>query len=655
MEWVRRVSNGTRPSGSTTGLTQFPYRLLFQPIAEEFGTSSNCGKTRFVFLLHLLRKQTVHHMACEFVIGIDLGTTNSVLAYSALNAELAEIALLSIPQLVAVQTTESRTTLPSFLYLATQSETEQKAFSLPWNSGQPFATGIAARSLSAEFPERTVVAAKSWLCHSKVDRHQAILPWKAPENVSQISPVTASRRYLEHLISAWHQRFPTKPITEQMVILTVPASFDASARELTREAALAAGLPDSLVLLEEPQAATYAWLNAVGDRWRKMVGIGDRILVCDIGGGTTDLTLVEVTETNGELELQRIAVGNHLLVGGDNMDLALAFKVSELFAAKGVDLDPWQSISLWHTCRNAKETLLAIDGPDTHTISIPGRSSRLIGGMVSVEISAKEAVQLLADGFFPRCQLTDKPQRNRSSGFQEIGLPYEADTAITRHLAAFLNQHCEQCPVTHVVFNGGVFKAEQLRLAILEQLKSWFPERPPTVVEGSSDLDFSVSRGACFYGWTKEHGGVRIRGGTARSYYVGIETAGLAIPGAPRPLKALCVVPHGMEEGTEVDVPSDSIGLIIGEPARFRFFSSASRHNDIPGVRLDRWSPEEITETDSLEATLPADEDLQDEYVPVKFQSRITELGVFELWCVNEELNKQWKLEFSVRDDAEAS
>ena len=596
-------------------------------------------------------------MTFEYVIGIDLGTTNSVAAYAPLGAERPEISLLSIPQLVASQTVESRDSLPSFLYVASAAEVENQSFSLPWASGLPYAVGVAARDLSAEFPDRTVVAAKSWLCHSRVDRHQSILPWNAPETVSRLSPVTASRRFLEHIVAAWKQQFPQQPITDQLVVLTVPASFDASARELTREAAFMAGLPESLVLLEEPQAATYAWLNAVGDRWRKMVSVGDRILVCDIGGGTTDLTLVEVSEQAGELELQRIAVGNHLLVGGDNMDLALAFKVSELFAAKGANLDPWQSISLWHSCRNAKEKLLAADGPDTHTISIPGRGSRLIGGLISVEVSRKDAIELLAGGFFPVCQLSDKPSRHRSSGFQEIGLPYEADTAITRHLAAFLQQHCQQHPVTHVVFNGGVFKADQLRSSVLHQLKIWFPDRPPAVVEGSADLDYAVSQGACFYGWTKTHGGVRIRGGTGRSYYVGIETAGLAIPGAPRPLKALCVVPHGMEEGTEVDVPSDSIGLVVGEQARFRFFSSSTRPDDTPGTRLDHWSADDVVETDSLEATLAADadNDLQEDYVPVKFQSRITELGVFELWCVNDELDKKWKLAFSVRDDAEAS
>ena len=592
-------------------------------------------------------------MSAQFVIGIDLGTTNSVLAYSALNEERPQVQLLPIPQFVAANTIESRSMLPSFLYQCTSDEVTAKSFALPWNEDPSFAVGHGARALSAEFPDRTIGAAKSWLGHSKVDRHQPILPWQAPANVARISPITASQRYLEHLVAAWHQAYPDARVADQNVVLTVPASFDASARELTREAALAAGLPKDFVQLEEPQAATYAWLNAVGDRWRKLLTVGDRMLICDIGGGTTDLTLVEVAEENGQLTLKRAAVGNHLLVGGDNMDLALAHYVAQLFEEKGLHLDPWQSVSLWHSCRNAKEALLSESGPDTHTISVPGRSSRLIGGLVSVNVERAQATELLLNGFFPSAILADRPARGRASGFREIGLPYEADTGITRHLAAFLNQSLAGSGLTHVLFNGGVFKASALRSRLLGQLQSWFPGSPPGIVDGSDDLDYSVARGACYYGWTKLRGGVRIRGGTARSYYVGIETAGLAIPGAGRPLKALCVVPIGMEEGTEVDVPSDAIGLVVGESARFRFFSSSIRRNDHPGELLARWSPDELSETDSLEATLPAADDAEEEYVPVTFHSRITELGVLELWCVHETDDKRWKLEFSVRDDAE--
>ncbi len=597
-------------------------------------------------------------MTATYVLGIDLGTTNSVLAYTSLEEEQPRIELLPVAQLVAAGTVESRTALPSFVYLASRHEASGGAYDLPWESGRDFAVGELARRQAAEVPDRTVGAAKSWLCHSRVDRHQPILPWNAPDEVPKISPVTAARRYLEHLIAAWEAAFPDAPIARQQVVLTVPASFDASARELTREAALAAGLPESSVLLEEPQAAVYAWLAATGDRWRRILSVGDKLLVCDLGGGTTDLTLVGVGQQNGELILERIAVGNHLLVGGDNMDLALAYQVAQRFAAKGVQLDPWQSVALWHSCRTAKETLLAADGPEEHPVSVLGRGSRVIGGTVSVDVDRQSISDLLVDGFFPRCRITDRPARDGVSGFREIGLPFESDTAVTRHLAAFLRAHGpgrdEPARPTHVLFNGGVFKAVVLRSRLLEVLGDWFSDpSAPQMLEGEHDLDHAVARGAAYYGWAKKRGGVRIRGGTARSYYVGIETAGLAIPGAPRPLRALCVVPFGMEEGTETEVAGEEIGLVVGEPAQFRFFSSPVRKHDQPGDVLASWTDEELCETDSMEATLPADERVEESYVPVRFQPRVTELGMLELWCVSTKTAGRWKLEFSVREEAE--
>jgi len=596
-------------------------------------------------------------MGARYVLGIDLGTTNCVLAYAPLASEAVEVHQLRIPQLVDAATTERRTSLSAFTYLGREHDRQSRALDLPWAGDRSFAVGEFARRQAAEAPERTVGAAKSWLCHSSVDRRQPILPWNAPEEVPKISPVTAARYYLDHLVAAWEGEHPEAPVAEQQVVLTVPASFDAAARELTREAAFAAGLPEDLILLEEPQSALYAWLADQGDRWRKRLKVGDRLLVCDVGGGTTDLTLIEAAESEGELILQRRAVGDHLLVGGDNMDLALAHHVSQLFKSDGVHLDPWQTVSLWHACRAAKETLLAPEGPESHSISILGRGSRLIGGTVSVDIQRDTVASLLVDGFFPVCDVSDRPQRRRSSGFREIGLPYESDTAVTRHLAAFLGAHGEASAAalpTHVLFNGGVFKAQSLQDRLLEVLGNWTGSHPdPQMLAGERDLDHAVARGAAYYGWTKAHGGVRIRGGVARGYYVGIETSGLAIPGAPRPLQALCVVPFGMEEGTEVDVPSREIGLVLGEQAHFRFFSSPVRKEDQPGQVLDSWDDDELQETDSLETTLPADASIDEPYVPVRFQSRITELGTFELWCVSTQSEGRWKLEFSVREEDE--
>ena len=594
-------------------------------------------------------------MTAKYAIGIDLGTTNSALAYCALDTDAPRVELLSIPQLVASATVEERPLLPSFIYLGTEADAKAKNFDLPWEKKCDYAVGELARRQSAEVPTRTVAAAKSWLCHSRVDRHQPILPFNAPADVPKVSPVTASTRYLAHLAAAWQAAFRDAPLADQYVVLTVPASFDPAARELTREAALAAGLPENLVLLEEPQAAVYAWLADQGERWRKQMKVGDRLLVCDVGGGTTDFTLVGVTEESGELALARLAVGNHILVGGDNMDLALAHFVAEAFSQKGVQLDPWQSVALWHSCRTAKETLLAVDGPKKHPIAVLGRGSKLIKGTVSVEVEREAAGNLLVEGFFPQCQLGDEPARRRASGFRELGLPFESDTAITRHLAAFLRSQGEGGQAvrpTHVLFNGGVFKSALLRDRLFQVMASWFADQPPPQgMAGNQDLDYAVARGAAYYGFAKQRKAVRIRGGTARSYYVGIETAGLAIPGASRPLRALCVVPFGMEEGTESDVPSDEIGLIVDESAQFRFFSSAVRKQDQPGALLTSWTEADLVETDPLVATLPAGEAAEEGYAPVKFHSKITELGMFELWCQSTISDHRWKLEFSVREE----
>ncbi|MBX7168619.1 MAG: Hsp70 family protein [Pirellulales bacterium] len=597
-------------------------------------------------------------MTAKFVLGIDLGTTNSVLAYTPLDEDSpAAPRLFSVPQLVSASTVESATSLASFLYLATESETAAGAFDLPWARGCREAIGEVARRQAAENPTRTVAAAKSWLAHAAVDRRAAILPPGAPPEVTKISPLEASTAYLAHLVAAWNQAHPDAPAADQQVVLTVPASFDASARELTREAALAAGLPQGLVLLEEPQAAVYAWLAARGDAWRRQLQPGDTLLVCDVGGGTTDFTLIGAKDVGGELQLERLAVGNHILVGGDNMDLTLAHRLATAFGERGVQLDPWQSVALWHACRTAKESLLAPGGPEQHPVSILGRGSRLIGGTISVDLRREDALATLLDGFFPSCAASAKPARRGASGFRELGLPYEADVAVTRHLAAFLGaQGSPERPLqpTHVLFNGGVFRAEVFRQRLLDVLGGWFGGQQPDVLEGNDDFDHAVALGAAYYGLAKQGRGVRIRGGAPRSYYLGMESAGLAIPGVARPLRALCVVPFGMEEGTEVDVPSDDIGLVVGEPAHFRFFASATRKHDRPGDVLARWTEDELQETAPLETSLAATPAAPQGYVPVRFQARLTELGVLELWCVSTTSSDRWKLEFSVREDGGA-
>lgn len=593
-------------------------------------------------------------MQAKYAIGIDLGTTHCVCSFAALETDAPTVEILPLPQFTAAKTIEELEALASFLYLPTAQEIEQQVYSITGNESGSHVVGELARRNSAELPERTIGAAKSWLGYDRVDRRGAILPWQAPEDVDRISPVEVSQRYLEQVVAAWSQAFPDTPIREQQVVLTVPASFDASARDLTREAALNAGLPEELILLEEPQAAVYAWLERNHDSWRKQLGVGDLLLVCDVGGGTTDLTLVSVTERDGDLELERLAVGNHLLVGGDNMDMALAFHASQQFDAKGVKLDPWQSVSLWHSCRAAKESLLGEEKAKKVPITVKKKGSRLIGGTVSVNLDRDSVQESLVDGFFPPCGIEDRPAPPTQSGFQELALPYESDPGITRHIAAFLSDQGEsQQPVrpTHLLFNGGVFKADIFRQRVVDVIEGWQPETTLTPLESVNSLDNAVARGSAYYGWSKVSGAVRIRGGSPRSYYVGIQSAGLAIPGAPRPLKALCVVPHGMEEGTECDVPADEIGLVVGQQAHFRFFGSSTHHGDQPGTLLDRWDESDLIETAPLVTTLETSAELNEPFLPVRFQSRVTELGVLELWCVSTKTDDRWKLEFSIREE----
>ncbi len=604
----------------------------------------------------------------KYAVGIDLGTTNCVLAWADLESEQPHIELLSIDQVTGPNQIESLPSLASFLYLPTEQEQQSRGLVTDGGDASEPVVGEFARRISAERPERTVAAAKSWLCHAKVDRRSPLLPWGADDDVAKLSPVMASQLILRKLFENWQRSFPDHPLEEQLVTLTVPASFDVVARELTREAALLAGLPADFILLEEPQAAVYHWLEKTGEAWRRKIQEGDTLLVCDVGGGTTDLTLLQAEQESGELMLRRLAVGDHLLVGGDNMDLALAHFAATKFRDKGLKLNPWQSISLWHACRRAKESLLALGGKDRETISVLGRGSKLIAGTVSIEVDRHEVQQLLVDGFFPNCARNDVPQREPISGFQEIGLPFEADTAVTRHIAQFVTANAggefgtgsspaaDVVPRLHLLLNGGVFKAPALRARLDEVLASWSSDGShPSTLGGPEDLDYAVARGAAYYGWTKQHGGMRIRGGTARSYYVGIESAGLAIPGLPRPLQAVCVVPFGMEEGSELDVPGREVGLVVGREVQFRFFASAARKDDKVGMSLRHWDEDELTETAPMQLNLPAAEATDEGFVPVRFHSKISELGVFELWCNSVRDEQRWKLEFNVREDVGAA
>jgi len=604
----------------------------------------------------------------RYVVGVDLGTTNNSLAFVAADGEeagsgapTAPIEQLAIPQIVGLNDVSPRPLLPSFLYLAGEKEFPAGALELPWKAPSDRVAGVFARDHGAKVPGRLVSSAKSWLSHPGVDRRAAILPWGADEEVKKVSPVDASAFYLTHLREAWNATIAGKAdenrLEHQDILLTVPASFDAVARELTVEAAEQAGLK-RITLLEEPQAAFYSWLAAQGDAWRELVKVGDVILVCDIGGGTTDLTLIAVAEEAGDLVLTRLAVGDHILLGGDNMDLALAHAVAANLPRGMEGLDVVQRAALGHACRAAKEALFADPQKDSAAIAVLGRGSKVIGGSIKTELSREVLNTVLLDGFLPHCSPTAEPARGRRVGLTEIGLPYAADPAITRHLARFLGRqagslHTGGAMITPsaVLFNGGVFKSDAMRGRVLEVLSEWAGRPVPELP--SHDLDLAVARGAAHYGQVRRGGGVRIRGGVARSYYVGLETSAPAVPGVEPPIKALCVVPMGMEEGTEVDVPSSELGLIVGEPAVFRFLGSTTRREDPVGAVLDRWDPEELEELAPLETALPVEGDATGQTVPVRLHSNVNEVGTLELWCHSTRDERRWKLEFNVRETSE--
>ncbi|HEY0945314.1 MAG TPA: Hsp70 family protein [Opitutaceae bacterium] len=609
----------------------------------------------------------------RFSIGIDLGTTNSAVSYFDLERDRPRGAgqlMLGIPQVTAPGTVEERPLLPSFLYLPNAGEFPAGALSLPWGGdGDRAVAGEFARAHGGKVPARLVSSAKSWLCHAGVDRQGGILPWQAPADVARVSPVDASRHYLAHLRSAWDHQFPDTPFAEQEIVLTVPASFDAAARELTLAAAQQAGL-GHVTLLEEPQAAFYAWTEQHGESFRKQVRPGDVILVVDVGGGTSDFSLIAVTDQGGEVQLTRVAVGDHILLGGDNMDLALAYAVSQRLAAGGRKLDAWQFNALTHSCRQAKEAMFADAALAQSAVVIPGRGSSLIGGTIRTELTRAELDRVLTDGFFPLAEISDLPQTARRTGLAQMALPYAQDAGITRHLAAFLTRQAKSIAAsqlstlnpqlstrtfvhpTAVLFNGGVFKAGVLKDRVLAVVNRWLAAdgAPPATELAGAELDLAVARGAAYYGWARHGHGLRIRGGTARAYYVGVETAMPAVPGMEPPVKALCVAPFGMEEGTQADVPPQEFGLVVGEPTRFRFFSSSVRRDDTVGAMIDDPADsDEFEEVAPIESTLPAHDGDEGRLIPVNLQAAVTELGTLELRCLEKGGTGRWKLELNVR------
>ncbi|AQM66707.1 Chaperone protein DnaK [Vibrio campbellii] len=625
----------------------------------------------------------------KFSVGIDLGTTHCVMSFVDTHDEDARVEVMPIPQLTAPGTVETRSQLGSFLYQPHEHEMNPQSRVLPWSSEPKALVGAIARNLGSKTPIRLVASAKSWLCHAGVNRRDAFLPAGSPEEVEKVSPLRATELYLEHLKDAWNHTNPDHNLADQDVTITVPASFDPAARDLTAEAARNVGFVH-LTLLEEPQAALYNWIDNSNDKWRDEVEVGDIVLVVDIGGGTTDLSLVEVTEDDGNLTLNRIAVGEHILLGGDNMDLALAYRLKMKLAQEGKELQPWQVQAMTHACRDAKEALLNDSELQSVPIVVPSRGSKLLGATLKTELTQEEVQQTLVDGFFPQVAITDHPvQRNRGA-LTQMGLPYAQDAGITRHIAAFLSkqanalsasgngaeaaaqdfnpfanmpgmpgadaaQSADFIKPTAILFNGGVLKSKLLATRLEDTINEWLIEADAEMAKRLTgvDLDLAVASGAAYYGSVRRGQGVRIRGGIASAYYVGIESAMPAIPGMAPPMEALCVAPFGMEEGSSVDVPSQEFGLIIGQPVNFQFFGSTVRRDDLAGTHLDYWAPEELEELPEIQVTLPVSEGRREgEVVPVTLASRVTELGTLYLEAIAADNGQKWHVEFDVREDA---
>ncbi|END3384469.1 Hsp70 family protein [Vibrio alginolyticus] len=628
----------------------------------------------------------------KFSVGIDLGTTHCVMSFVDTHDEDARVEVMPIPQLTAPGTVETRSQLGSFLYQPHEHEMNPQSRVLPWSSEPKALVGAIARNLGSKTPIRLVASAKSWLCHAGVKRRDAFLPAGSPEEVEKVSPLRATELYLEHLKDAWNHTNPNHNLADQDVTITVPASFDPAARDLTAEAARNVGFVH-LTLLEEPQAALYNWIDNSNDKWRDEVEVGDIVLVVDIGGGTTDLSLVEVTEDDGNLTLNRIAVGEHILLGGDNMDLALAYRLKMKLAQEGKELQPWQVQAMTHACRDAKEALLNDSELQSVPIVVPSRGSKLLGATLKTELTQEEVQQTLVDGFFPQVAITDHPvQRNRGA-LTQMGLPYAQDAGITRHIAAFLSkqanalsasgngaeaaaqdfnpfanmpgmpgsdaaQSADFIKPTAILFNGGVLKSKLLATRLEDTINEWLIEADAEMAKRLTgvDLDLAVASGAAYYGSVRRGQGVRIRGGIASAYYVGIESAMPAIPGMAPPMEALCVAPFGMEEGSSVDVPSQEFGLIIGQPVNFQFFGSTVRRDDLAGTHLDYWAPEELEELPEIQVTLPVSEGRREgEVVPVTLASRVTELGTLYLEAIAADNGQKWHVEFDVREDAKSN
>ncbi|MCF6807061.1 Hsp70 family protein [Thiotrichales bacterium 19S9-12] len=600
----------------------------------------------------------------KYLIGIDLGTTHCAVTYSKVSTDQTKkekVESFPILQIIEPGVTDKSDLLPSFIFMPNQSTVKAEDMALPWDQEASVVVGAYAKEHASKSPNRVVSSAKSWLCQEHIDKRSGILPVNAIDDIEPFSPLQAIIYYLEHIRNAWDWQFSGAPLFQQKVTLTIPASFDPAARELVAEAARLSDM-NQLTLLEEPQAAFYSWLDQMGDSWRDQVSIGDVILVVDVGGGTTDFTLISVEENEGDLSLKRVAVGEHILVGGDNMDWLLAHLVNSKFTEKNKKLESWQIQSLTHSCRAAKESLLSDSSLDEVSVVIPGRSSKLIGRSIKEKITQSDVAKTILDGFFPNVDIHDKPKTRQRGGVSRINLNYAQDAGITRHLAAFLtkqkaavsdNEQEDFIKPNKVLFNGGVFKSSMLRQRILSVLNRWLMQvnHKPAVELSGAEYDLGVARGACVFGQVQDGNAIRIRGGSAQSYYIGLESPMPTIPGFEPPIEALCIAPFGMETGSNVTVSEQNFGLVVGETVNFRFFGSNVRREDQVGTILTNFSDEELEELHQLEINLESEKYNKGDVVPVYLSASQTEVGTLVLNANAQNSSDSWKIEFNMRHD----
>ena len=611
-------------------------------------------------------------MPSRYLIGIDLGTTNSVVAYIDTHnaAEVgSSIRVFPVPQLVGHGDVHTLSALPSFLYFPTEDELSAGVVSATWEEDPPMVTGVLAREQGALVPSRQVSSAKSWLSHPYVDRRARILPAQAKPPQPMISPVEASARYLMHLRDAWNGAIGTDAETRferQAIVLTVPASFDEDARELTVEAARSAGL-DNLTLLEEPLAAFYAWIasnrqaqaegpssspHLARDEKGEDFHDGDLILICDIGGGTTDFTLVRSRLVNGEMEFERTAVGEHLLLGGDNLDFALARRVEEKL--KNIELTLGQRYALRRVCCAAKEKLLSDLSLERVPVTILGSGRAVVGQALKVDLTHEDVLQILTAGFLPITAPDEMPARGRSIGLREVGLPYASDPAITKHLAAFLtqaavamNSSSRNLPMAQphaVLFNGGFFATAVTRQRIVDAISAWFDGAQtgwqPRLLNNEA-VDTAVARGAASYGRVRRGTGLRVRAGNARSYYIGLPS--------DNGLQGICVLPAGVEEGTTLPLLDREFSVLANRPVSFTLYSSRTRrdaHGEVASLDeadVHRHAP--------LVTLLRYGRKFRELYLNVRIRASFTEVGTLELWCESQDSQHRWRLQFELRGE----